>query len=98
MASAYKYFNSFGIIHRDIKLENILVTSQGDDAQLKISDFGLSKILGPGETCKDPFGTMSYVAPEVLLSKPYNKACDIWSMGVVVYVLLSGLMPFEGDN
>lgn len=67
MASAIYYLHSFGIAHRDLKPENILMESDSDGASCKIVDFGLSKIIGPSETSLDPFGTLSYVAPEVLL-------------------------------
>jgi serine/threonine protein kinase len=67
LATAIYYLHSFGIAHRDLKPENILMTDKGDDSDLKIVDFGLSKIIGPTENSKDPFGTLSYVAPEVLL-------------------------------
>jgi len=58
IASALYYLHSFGIVHRDIKLENILMADKGDNSELKIVDFGLSKILGPNETATDPFGTL----------------------------------------
>ncbi len=98
IATAIYYLHSFGIAHRDLKPENILMTTTEDDAQPKLVDFGLSKIIGPGETCNDPFGTLSYVAPEVLLQKPYNKMVDLWSLGVIVYLLLSGTLPFDDDD
>ena len=86
------------IIHRDIKPENVLMTSTDDNADIRILDFGLSKILGPNEYCNEPYGTLSYVAPEVLLEKPYNKAVDMWSLGVTTYLLLSGGLPFDHAN
>lgn len=58
IASALYYLHSYGIAHRDIKLENILMVDQTDDTELKLVDFGLSKLLGPNETCNDPFGTL----------------------------------------
>ena len=67
IATAIYYLHSFGIAHRDLKPENILMTTGEEDAHPKLVDFGLSKIIGPSETCSDPFGTLSYVAPEVLL-------------------------------
>jgi serine/threonine protein kinase len=67
LATALYYLHSFGIAHRDLKPENILIASDSDTAECKIVDFGLSKIIGPNETSLDPFGTLSYVAPEVLL-------------------------------
>lgn len=92
------YLHSFGIAHRDLKPENILMTDDTDDAEPKLVDFGLSKIIGPSEKCNDPFGTLSYVAPEVLLQKPYDKSVDLWSLGVIIYLLLSGTLPFDDDD
>lgn len=60
-----------GIAHRDIKLENIIMSRDADDSDIKLIDLGLSKVLGPKETSTDPYGTLAYVAPEVLLQKPY---------------------------
>lgn len=98
IATAIYYLHQFGIAHRDLKPENILMTSTEDDAHPKLVDFGLSKIIGPGETCNDPFGTLSYVAPEVLLQKPYDKSVDLWSLGIIIYLLLSGTLPFDDDD
>jgi len=67
IATALYYLHSFGIAHRDLKPENILMIDSSETTDLKIVDFGLSKIIGPNETSLDPFGTLSYVAPEVLL-------------------------------
>mmetsp|Transcript_3398 Transcript_3398/g.2358 ORF Transcript_3398/g.2358 Transcript_3398/m.2358 type:complete len:258 (+) Transcript_3398:221-994(+) len=98
IASALYYLHCFGIVHRDLKLENILLVDKTDDSELKLVDFGLSTILGPNETATEPFGTMCYVAPEVLLQKPYGKNVDLWSLGVIIYIILSGMLPFDGDN
>jgi len=98
IATAIFYLHSFGIAHWDLKPENILMTTSEDDAKPKLVDFGLSKIIGPRETCSDPFGTLSYVAPEVLLQKPYDKRVDLWSLGVIIYLLLSGTLPFDDDD
>jgi len=86
------------VAHRDLKPENILMSEDTDDANLKIVDFGLSKIIGPNETSLDPFGTLSYVAPEVLLQKPYGKEVDYWSLGVITYMLLSRVLPFDDED
>ena len=67
LSTALYYLHSFGIAHRDLKPENIIMANDDDDCDLKIVDFGLSKIIGPNESSLDPFGTLSYVAPEVLL-------------------------------
>lgn len=98
IATGLFYLHSFGIAHRDLKPENILMTDESDEAQPKLVDFGLSKIVGPNEKCNDPFGTLSYVAPEVLLQKPYDKSVDLWSLGVIIYLLLSGTLPFDDDD
>jgi serine/threonine protein kinase len=97
LATALYYLHSYGIAHRDLKPENILMVDESEDADVKIVDFGLSKIVGPDEKCTDPFGTLSYVAPEVLLQQPYDKNVDVWSLGVVAYLLLSGILPFDND-
>lgn len=74
------------------------MTDNSDTASLKIVDFGLSRIIGPNETSLDPFGTLSYVAPEVLLQKPYGKEVDYWSLGVIAYLLLSRVLPFDDED
>jgi serine/threonine protein kinase len=73
-----------------------MITQQNDFGVIKIMDFGLSKILSPNEKMVDGYGTLSYVAPEVLLRTPYNKEVDIWSMGVILFYMLSGKLPFRG--
>ena len=98
IASAVMYLHSFGIVHRDLKPENILMTSLNDDADIKVVDFGLSKIIGPSEKCIEPFGTLSYVAPEVLQQKYYGKTVDIWSLGVITYLMLAGYLPFDDEK
>ena len=98
IATALYYLHSFGVAHRDLKPENILMVDESDTADLKIVDFGLSKIIGPAETSLDPFGTLSYVAPEVLLQKPYGKEVDYWSLGVITYLLLSRVLPFDDED
>lgn len=98
IATALYYLHSFGVAHRDLKPENILMVSQADDTDLKIVDFGLSKIIGPNESSLDPFGTLSYVAPEVLLQKPYGKEVDLWSLGIIIYLLLSRVLPFDDEE
>ena len=92
------YIHSYGVVHRDLKPENILMTDDNDEADIRILDFGLSKILGPEEKCTEPYGTLSYCAPEVLLEVPYNKAVDLWSVGVITYLLLSGSLPFDHQS
>ena len=85
LSTAVFYLHSYGIAHRDLKPENILMTDNTDNADIRLLDFGLSKIIGPNETCKEPYGTLSYVAPEILLDKPYTKSVDLWSIGIFIY-------------
>ena len=95
---AVYYFHSFGITHRDLKPENILMTSEDEDADIKILDFGLSKIIGPNEKCSEPYGTIIYCAPEIILDHPYTKNVDSWSIGVITYIMLYGNLPFFDKN
>ena len=67
IATAIFYLHSFGIAHRDLKPENILMVNTELNSHIKLVDFGLSKTFGPGEVCKEPFGTLCYVSPEILL-------------------------------
>ena len=98
IASGVKYLQSYGIVHRDLKPENIMITEQNDFGVIKIMDFGLSRIISPNEKMVDGYGTLSYVAPEILLRTPYNKEVDIWSMGVILFYMLSGKLPFRGKK
>lgn len=98
IASSLNYIHTYGVVHRDLKPENILMTDESDEAQIKLLDFGLSKIIGPNEKCIEPFGTLSYVAPEVLTEKPYGKEVDIWSLGILTYLLCVGCLPFDHET
>uniref|UniRef100_A0A7S3CR78 non-specific serine/threonine protein kinase n=1 Tax=Strombidium rassoulzadegani TaxID=1082188 RepID=A0A7S3CR78_9SPIT len=98
IGTAIYYLHSFGIAHRDLKPENILMIDQSFDSPIKIVDFGLSKTFGPGECCNEPFGTLCYVAPEILLQKPYDKSVDCWSLGIITYLMLSRHLPFDSND
>ena len=98
IASGVKYLHTYGIVHRDLKPDNIMITQQNDFGVIKIMDFGLSKIVSTQEKMVDGYGTLSYVAPEVLLRTPYNKEVDIWSMGVILFYMLCGHLPFKGNK
>ena len=94
---ALQHMHSIGIVHRDIKPENILCANNGVD--VKISDFGLSNRLSAAtEHLRSQVGTPVYMAPEMLQKHPYDFAVDVWSVGIVCYILLSGSMPFYADN
>ncbi|KAJ0231468.1 CDPK-related kinase 5 [Hirschfeldia incana] len=82
-----------GVVHRDLKPENFLYTSKEDSSQLKAIDFGLSDYVRPDERLNDIVGSAYYVAPEVL-HRSYSTEADIWSVGVIVYILLCGSRPF----
>ena len=98
IANGVKYLHKYGIVHRDLKPENIMITKQNNFDIIKIMDFGLSKIVSPQEKMIDGYGTLSYVSPEVLLRTPYNKEVDIWSLGIILFYMLCGHLPFKGDN
>jgi calcium-dependent protein kinase len=88
-----------GIIHRDLKPENILMQDDGNPDTIKIIDFGAAKMFDISEDLqqKERIGTPFYIAPEVL-NHNYNEKCDIWSIGVITFMLLSGKLPFGGKD
>ena len=98
LSMAIYFLHSYGIIHRDLKPENILMTDLTLHADIKLLDFGLSKIIGNDEKCSEPYGTLSFVAPEVLESKPYDKSVDLWSIGIITFLLLCGFLPFDDKH
>ncbi|MCO5596638.1 hypothetical protein L7F22_050705 [Adiantum nelumboides] len=89
--------HSLGVMHRDLKPENFLFLSKKEDSALKTIDFGLSVFFRPGEVFHDVVGSPYYVAPEVL-RKQYGPAADVWSAGVILYILLSGVPPFWAET
>ncbi|XP_010520772.1 PREDICTED: serine/threonine-protein kinase PEPKR2 [Tarenaya hassleriana] len=91
---AISYCHEMGVVHRDIKPENILLTAAG---KIKVADFGLAMRIAKGQTLSGLAGSPAYVAPEVL-SGNYSEKVDIWSAGVLLYALLSGVLPFQGDS
>eukprot|EP00981_Chlorochromonas_danica_P002116 scaffold424_cov165-Ochromonas_danica.AAC.16 len=94
---ALKYCHDRHIVHRDLKPENLLMTSEKDDADIKIVDFGFATIAAtPNIT--EAVGTPTYIAPEVLLGDPYGKPVDMWAFGVILYILLGGYPPFNDQD
>ncbi|KAG8069178.1 hypothetical protein GUJ93_ZPchr0005g15653 [Zizania palustris] len=89
--------HSMGVMHRDLKPENFLFLNKREDSPLKATDFGLSVFFKPGEQFRDLVGSAYYVAPEVL-KRHYGAEADIWSAGVILYILLSGVPPFWAEN
>ncbi|KAL8514818.1 hypothetical protein ACS0TY_013781 [Phlomoides rotata] len=86
-----------GVMHRDLKPENFLMVNRDHDSPLKATDFGLSVFIEQGKVYKDLVGSAYYVAPEVL-RRNYGKEIDVWSAGVILYILLSGFPPFWGET
>ncbi|XP_074869956.1 ribosomal protein S6 kinase-related protein isoform X2 [Carettochelys insculpta] len=87
LALALGYLHDLGIVHRDVKMENILLDERG---HLKLTDFGLSRQLGRGQRARTICGTLQYMAPEVLSGGPYSHAADWWSLGVLLFTLAAG--------
>ncbi len=98
ISTAVYTMHNLGIIHRDLKLSNIVMTDSTSFADIRILDFGLSKILGPGEKCNESYGTPGYAAPEVIRQKKYDFKADIWSIGVITYFLFCAKLPFDYIN
>ena len=97
---AISYVHSKGIIHRDLKPENLILKSKDNDYDVKIADFGLASFIKDGEKLNLPCGSPGYVGPEVLDSSfgGYDTKADIFSIGVILYVLLTGWPAFPGAN
>eukprot|EP01098_Paradermamoeba_levis_P003709 TRINITY_DN1659_c0_g1_i2.p1 TRINITY_DN1659_c0_g1~~TRINITY_DN1659_c0_g1_i2.p1 ORF type:complete len:354 (-),score=125.62 TRINITY_DN1659_c0_g1_i2:80-1141(-) len=98
IVGAIEYLHSQGIAHRDLKPENLLSSGEGENERVKVADFGLSKNFGE-DRLKTSCGSPGYVAPEVLTcDSPYDKAVDMWSIGVILYILLCGYPPFFAED
>lgn len=100
VTSALVYMHSKNVIHRDMKPENLLLAHKprsSHDIEVKIIDFGLSKILSDGPVTSSFLGTRGYLAPEMIQRRDYSKSVDSWALGVIVFVLLCGCLPFDDD-
>lgn len=96
--SAVAYLHQHNIVHRDLKPENLLMASKDEKAPVKLADFGLSTVADNDQMLKTSCGTLTYVAPEILKGEKYGKPVDLWSTGVITYILLSGYPPFYGKD
>ena len=97
MMSAINYCHSNKIVHRDLKPENLLLATQDENSPIKVIDFGMSRIFNDKQAMFDKVGTAYYISPEVL-DGFYDEKCDIWSAGVILYILLCGYPPFNGND
>lgn len=96
---ALGYLHKKNIVHCDLKPENVLLTRSSEYPQVKLCDFGFARIIGETSFRRSIVGTPAYLAPEVLKNKGYNRSLDMWSVGVIIYVSLSGVFPFnEGED
>ncbi|XP_036859018.1 serine/threonine-protein kinase 17A isoform X1 [Manis javanica] len=93
-----RFLHAHDVVHLDLKPQNILLTSESPLGDIKIVDFGLSRILKNSEELREIMGTPEYVAPEILSYDPISMATDMWSIGVLTYVMLAGISPFLGDS
>jgi len=100
ITSAVAHMHSQGIIHRDLKPENLLLTDIGPGAEVKIIDFGLSKMLPDTQShnTQSFLGTRGYLAPEMLKRQAYSASVDVWALGVIAFILLCGCLPFDDDS
>lgn len=97
LLSAIVYCHSKNVVHRDLKPENLLLESMDENARVKVIDFGTSQKFNPNKKMTVKIGTPYYIAPEVL-SQSYTEKCDVWSCGIILYILICGYPPFVGRN
>eukprot|EP01041_Mallomonas_annulata_P001912 gene1912-3711_t len=98
LLSSIKYCHDRGVVHRDLKPENLLLKSLDDDSDIKLADFGFAVRDSGFCTLSTQCGTPGYVAPEILKNEKYGAPVDMWSIGVITYILLGGYPPFQDDN
>ena len=97
MMNAINYCHKNGIVHRDLKPENLLYLSKDKNSPIKVIDFGMSKRFTPEKFMSEKVGTAYYISPEVLQGK-YDEKCDIWSAGVILYIIICGYPCFNGED
>ncbi|KAK6477661.1 ribosomal protein S6 kinase alpha-4 [Huso huso] len=100
LLSAVSYMHQSGVVHRDLKPENLLFADEGEDAPIKVIDFGFARLRPPegAPPMQTPCFTLQYAAPELLRDSGYDEACDLWSLGVILYTMLSGQVPFQSKQ
>uniref|UniRef100_A0A8C7UN47 Ribosomal protein S6 kinase n=1 Tax=Oncorhynchus mykiss TaxID=8022 RepID=A0A8C7UN47_ONCMY len=99
LVSAVGFMHEAGVVHRDLKPENVLFADEGEDSVLKVIDFGFARVCPAGSApLQTPCFTLQYAAPELFHSTGYDQACDLWSLGVILYTMLSGQVPFQSKQ
>uniref|UniRef100_A0A3P9LDR7 Ribosomal protein S6 kinase n=1 Tax=Oryzias latipes TaxID=8090 RepID=A0A3P9LDR7_ORYLA len=99
LVSAVSFMHEAGVVHRDLKPENVLFADEGEDSVLKVIDFGFARLCPAGSApLQTPCFTLQYAAPELFERAGYDKSCDLWSLGVILYTMLSGQVPFQSDQ
>lgn len=98
LLDAICYMHDRNIVHRDLKPENLLLQNRDNDSEIRLADFGFAKRVKGNLSLSTQCGTPGYVAPEILKGDKYGLAVDMWSIGVITYILLGGYPPFHDDN
>eukprot|EP00056_Hartaetosiga_gracilis_P001575 m.45873 g.45873 ORF g.45873 m.45873 type:complete len:433 (+) comp10699_c0_seq4:506-1804(+) len=98
MTMAIQYLHEHDIVHRDLKPENLLFRDKSPSSDILVTDFGLAKLLNDNVALKTACGTPNYVAPEILMQRGYGKQVDVWSLGVILFILLCGYPPFYDES
>uniref|UniRef100_A0ACB8G549 Ribosomal protein S6 kinase alpha-5 n=1 Tax=Sphaerodactylus townsendi TaxID=933632 RepID=A0ACB8G549_9SAUR len=99
LVSAVSHMHDVGVVHRDLKPENLLFSDESDNSEIKIIDFGFARLKPPdNQPLKTPCFTLHYAAPELLNHNGYDESCDLWSLGVILYTMLSGQVPFQSQD
>ena len=100
IAQSIQYLHYFGIVHRDLKPENIVFATKNDISSLTIIDLGVAITLPYDQKSNEPLGTLEFISPEVFTHKPYDHRVDIWSIGIILYILITTgrMYPFDSDS